>query len=354
MADDQDQRTHDPTPQRREEFRKEGRFAKARDAGGIAAVAAVIGALLGTREATSRAVSLLFAACHGDLESVARGQGSAVATLAAGTLFALAGPAAIAGAVGALVVGFAQAGLRIDTDQIAFKPEHLNPLPKLKQLFSPGHAAFESLFALARVGVVALVAYTGLREEIPGLLALAYGRGAPELGPIVETVVRLTLKTLGALVLLGAADYAHSRYKLEKELKMTLEEVKRESRQSDGDPKVKARMRARAKALARQRATLDVRHAAVVVTNPTHVAVALRYGDRDAAPVVIAKGHDEVALHIRAEARRHGVPILESRALARALDAEVAVGRPVPGAHFAAVAQVLAFVYRLRGRRTKR
>jgi flagellar biosynthetic protein FlhB len=123
------------------------------------------------------------------------------------------------------------------------------------------------------------------------------------------------------------------------------------SRAQDGDPKIKGRMRARARAMAKKRSLANVRKADVVVTNPTHVSVALRYGDRDVAPMVIAKGHDQLALLIRAEARRHGVPILENRALARALDAEVQICHPIPGAHFAAVARVLAFVYRLRGKR---
>jgi flagellar biosynthetic protein FlhB len=106
--------------------------------------------------------------------------------------------------------------------------------------------------------------------------------------------------------------------------------------------------------MARKRALNAVKNADVIVTNPTHVAVALRYGPKDPAPVVLAKGHDEVALRIRAEARKHGIPILENRRLARALDAEVAIGRPVPAAHFAAVARILAFVFRLRGNRKPR
>jgi flagellar biosynthetic protein FlhB len=97
----------------------------------------------------------------------------------------------------------------------------------------------------------------------------------------------------------------------------------------------------------------NVRKAAVVVTNPTHIAVALRYERSDIAPVVIAKGHDDVALRIRSEARRHGVPILENKPLARALDAEVPLGHFVPAAHFVAVARVLAFVMRLQGRRVR-
>jgi flagellar biosynthetic protein FlhB len=132
-----------------------------------------------------------------------------------------------------------------------------------------------------------------------------------------------------------------------------LQELKDEMKSSDGDPKMKAQMRARSKAVMRRRASLDMKNAAVVVTNPTHVSVALRYGPKDPAPIVIAKGHDEIALQIRADARKYGVPIIESRALARSLDAEVQIGRPIPGSHFAAVAKVLAFVYRLKGKRAK-
>lgn len=354
MSDDQDQRTFDPTPKRREDFRKQGKFAKARDAGGIAAMAAVIGALLGTRGAASQAVSTLFTITHGDLGAFSRGEGTGVFWRAAGILGALALPAAIAGALAAAVASMAQAGLRFETEHLGFKVENLNPLPRLQQLVSPSHAGFETVFALLRVGAVGFVAYTSVRDELADLLSLGYGREIPTLSPLVGSLSRLTLKTLGVLVLLAAADYAHSRFKLEKEMKMTLQELKDEMRSNDGDPKVKAQMRARAKALARRRAALDMKNAAVVITNPTHVAVALRYGAKDPAPVVIAKGHDEVALQIRADARKHGVPIIESRALARSLDAEVPIGRPIPGAHFAAVAKVLAFVYRLKGRKVQR
>ena len=354
MAEDQDQRTFDPTPHRREEFRKQGRFAKARDAGGIAAIAAVIGALLGSREAASASVATLFSLSHGDLGALARGDGTGVFWHAVGTLGTLALPPLVAGALAAAVAATAQAGLRFDTDLLEFKPESLNPIPRLSQLFSPSHAGFETVFALGRVGAVGYVAYQSVKEELTDMLALGYGRETPTLSPLVTTISRMALKTLGVLVLLAAADYAYSRFKLEKEMKMTLQELKDEMKSQDGDPKIKAQMRARAKALARRRAQLDMKNAAVVVTNPTHVSVALRYGAKDPAPIVIAKGHDEVALQIRAEARKYGVPIVESRALARSLDAEVPIGRPILGAHFAAVAKVLAFVYKLKGRKIQR
>ena len=129
---------------------------------------------------------------------------------------------------------------------------------------------------------------------------------------------------------------------------MTRRELTEETKAQEGDPKTKGQMRSRARAMLRKRSLANVKKADVVVTNPTHIAVALRYSATDPAPVVIAKGHDDFALQIRAEARRHGIPILENRPLARALDAEVAIGRTVPGKHFAAVARVLAWVYRVR------
>jgi len=134
-------------------------------------------------------------------------------------------------------------------------------------------------------------------------------------------------------------------------MKMTRKEITDESRSQDGDPKMKARMRARSRALARRRSLDSVKKATVVIANPTHISVVLRYAMTDSAPVVVAKGHDELAMTIRAEARKHGVPILENRALARALDAEVPVGHVVPSAHFAAVAKILAFIYRTNSER---
>jgi flagellar biosynthetic protein FlhB len=152
----------------------------------------------------------------------------------------------------------------------------------------------------------------------------------------------------GALLFVSAVDFAQSWFSLSKEMKMTRKEQEDEHKQSEGDTKNKAKMKAKARANLAKMKKHAVKNADVIVTNPTHVAVALRYGPKDPAPIVLAKGHDEVALQIRAEARKHGIPIMENRRLARALDAEVQVGQPVPAAHFAAVARVLAFVFKLR------
>jgi flagellar biosynthetic protein FlhB len=350
VASESGEKKHDATPHRIEQARKEGRFAKARDAGGLAATLAALGALAGTSEHALTALRLAFARTHGDLGALTRGDGPALASFLVGALVAVTLPAAIAACIGAVLAGAVQAGLRLDFELVSFKPEHLDPLPRLKQLFSPKHAGVELAMVVLRVGVVGIIAQRALRAELPALLGLTTVPVAVALRTVASVSLRLALQVSAGLVLLTVADYAQNRFMLMREMRMTTEELKEEMKQQDGDPKIKARRLARARAAARRRMLNDVKKADVVVTNPTHVSVALRYQASDPAPVVVAKGHDDHALRIRAEARKHGIPIVENRPLARALDAEIPVGKSISGAHYAAVAHVLAFVYRLRKR----
>jgi flagellar biosynthesis protein FlhB len=261
----------------------------------------------------------------------------------------LAMPVAFAGALGSIIASVAQSGIHVNFDAVSFKPERLNPLPKLGTLFSPKKGTTQAGLSLLRVGLVGYATYRALIIELPTIFELSRVGIDVAGARLLDAVVRVILTALGALAGVAVVDYAQSRFFLGKEMMMTRKEVMDESRSQDGDPKVKMRMRARARALARKRSLNNVQQASVVVANPTHIAVALRYAASDPAPIVVAKGHDDVALQIRAEARKHGIPIIENRPLARALDAEVPIGRPVPVAHFAAVARILAFVFRLRG-----
>jgi flagellar biosynthetic protein FlhB len=349
VANDDDKQ-FDPTPKRREDFRKQGRFPKARDAAGLAACAAAASALIATKPALYQAIELLFARTFGDVSAITRGDGAIPIETALGTVTLGIAPISIAAVIGAIALGAAQAGLRFDTEMLDLKLDRLNPLPKLQQLLSPKHAAFEVFLALLRVTVVGVVAHQAIKAALPELSDLAATSTDSALRVASETLVRLALKIGGALVILSVIDYAHNRFTLERDMRMSFKELKDEMRQEDGDPKVKAKLRAAARKLAKRRMMSDVKKADVIITNPTHVAVALRYGPKDPAPVVLAKGHDEVAMAIRAEARKHSIPIVESRSLARALDADIAIGKPIRGEHFAAVAQVLAFIYRLRKR----
>jgi flagellar biosynthetic protein FlhB len=352
---DQGEKQFDPTEQRKEQFHKDGRFARSRDAAGVAGTFAVCGVLMGSRSAIGDTLSLLFRSSYGDLNALSRGQPGDVFRTAAVALLAVAGPAVLAAAAAGTVTGLVQSGLRINLDGIGFKPERLNPMGRLQQLFAPKQAIVETLLSLLRVGLVGYIAYRAAASEVPDMMGLSRASPDVAIARIVGSVAHIVIAATGALAGIAVVDYAQSRFRIGQEMKMTLQEMKEETRQNDGDPKVKGRMRARARALAKKRMLQSVKKADVIVTNPTHIAVALRYGEGDPAPVVVAKGQDDSALRIRAEARKYGIPILENRPLARALDAEVQVGHQVPAAHFAAVARVLAFVYRLRkGRRGTR
>lgn len=353
MSDDGDKK-FDPTPQRREEFRKQGRFARARDAGGVAVTAGVLATLLGSHSAMSRATDLLFASTLGNVTALTQGGAGRVFEDAGESLLVMAAPSIFVAAGAGALAGLAQAGVRINTENLGFKPERLNPLPKLKELFSFKKGGVEAAMSALRVLVVGYVAYRALLVELPRMLLMTHIPAADAMPTLIDMVVRVVMSALGALVVIAAIDYAQSRFSLEREMKMTRKELMDEMKSSDGDQKVKHKMRAQARAAAKKRALSKVQEADVIVTNPTHIAVALRYSAKDPAPVVIAKGHDELALQIRAKARKLGIPIMENRPLARALDAEVKLGHPVPAAHFAAVARILAFVYRLKKRGTPR
>jgi flagellar biosynthetic protein FlhB len=351
MSSDTGDRTYDPTDQRKEEFRKQGRFAKSRDAGGVVATAAVIAVLAGSQGRIADTTRRLMSSTLGDLGALERLGPVAVFSSAGSELVALSGAAVLAAVLASTVVGLAQAGFRTYGELLTPDLARLDPSKGIGRFFSPKRAGLESAVAVLRVAAVGAVAWHSFSKELPLLVALARMPLQGALPVLFAALARMVGMVTGVLVLVAAIDYAQSRFTISRDMKMTRKEREDEAKQEGGDPKAKARMKSRAKALARKRAMNAVKNADVIVTNPTHVAVALRYGSKDPAPVVIAKGHDEVALRIRAEARKHGIPILENRRLARALDAEVAIGRPVPAAHFAAVARVLAFVYRLRGAR---
>lgn len=351
MSEQQGERSFDPTPLRREQFRKEGRFARLRDAGGVAATLAAMAVIVGSQGSVGSSVQRAFVACHGDLEALGR-SGSASAFQAALGLFTqLAVPTAVAACVAGAVVGLVQSGARIYGENLGLKLDRLNPFPNLGRLFSPKEGTVQALLSILRVAFVGYVAYRALLLELPLLLTASAQGVRSGGGVILDGAVRVALHALLALGVVAAVDYAQNRFSLERDMKMTRREVMEESRSQEGDPKIKAKIRARARALARKRSLENVKKATVVVANPTHVSVALRYTAQDPAPLVVAKGHDDSALAIRAEARKHGVPILENRPLARALDAEVQIGQAIPAAHFAAVAKILAYIYRTSGAR---
>lgn len=350
MSDQGGERSFEATDQRREEFKKQGRYAKAKDLGGLVATATVVAGLYATRGPLVAAANTLFQRSLGDLSAVERLGASGAFRSAITPLMAVVAPVLLGAASLAVLSGAAQVKFRLNTDAIAIKFDRLDPKAGLDKLIGFKKNFAELAISLVRVGAVGGVAWRAVSAELPLLLSVARAPVTASMETAGGAVGRVVLHVLVALLVVAGIDFAYAWFSLEKDLMMTRQERMDESKQSEGDQKSKGRMKARARANARKRAVASVKGADVIVTNPTHIAIALRYGPTDPAPMVIAKGTDEIALKMRAEARRLGIPILENKPLARALNAEVQLGRPVPPTHFAAVAQVLAFVYRLKKR----
>lgn len=347
MAAKGDDRTEKPTPKRRQKARRDGTVARSPEVSawvGLFVVTLALPAIF--RLAAARIESVMSLAL---VTAAHPSPAGAVRVLEAGlraVLVAIALPALIGVAL-ALVLGVAQVGLHWSPAALRPRLSRLNPAAGLRKLVSP-----TSLFGLAKDTVkLAVVGFVGYRAVV-GELRLSAAAPPAALGGVVVDlggVVRSALRLMAlAGVVLALADYAWQRHETEKSLKMTKQEVKDETKQAEGDPAVKGRIRGRQRALARRRMMAAVARADVLVVNPTHVAVALSYDPASGnAPRVVAKGADELAARLREVALAHGVPVVADPPLARALHSACEIDVEIPPALYAAVARVLAFVYRL-------
>ncbi|NUP96851.1 MAG: flagellar biosynthesis protein FlhB [Planctomycetaceae bacterium] len=247
--------------------------------------------------------------------------------------------------------GYGQIGLGLATKALELKPEKLNPLSGMEKLFSL-RGLVRTLLSLAKLAVIFITVALTAWSDFSKVVAIESLDLGPALVAIGQVVLHCTSAALVAILVLALADMAFQRYQHHKELRMTKKEVKEEMRSSEGDPQVKARIRRMQREMASRRMMSDVPKATVVITNPTHYAVALQY-DREApperrgAPKVVAKGVDAVAQRIKEVAREASVTIYEDVPLARALHARCEIGDEVPAELYQAVAEVLAYVYGL-------
>jgi flagellar biosynthetic protein FlhB len=247
-----------------------------------------------------------------------------------------------------IAIGFAEAGFQPRLELAMPKWSRVDPFSKLGQIFNPKQQAVTALLSLGRVGVIGWVSYTLLSGAFPLLSRLMRAELGAAVVEVLTVAARFALWATFALMVLAAIDYAHSYYTHHKNLRMTKQQIKEEHVQQEGDPRTKAKQRARARENLRRGLNKQVKTADVVLANPTHISIAIRYRPEEGAPVVVAKGYDEIALFIRKIAKQHGIPVVENKPLARALAARVKLGRSIPVEMYAAVAEVLAFVYRLR------
>jgi flagellar biosynthetic protein FlhB len=261
---------------------------------------------------------------------------TAIAPVLACTLFA------------AVAAPLALGGWTFSASALAPRFARLNPVSGLSRMFAPT-GLIELSKAIAKFLVVALVGYIVLRHQTNALLSL----GGEPLGQAIIHACTLCgsalLCLVAAMILIAAVDVPYQLWRYNRDLRMTRDEVRREAREQDGSPELKGRIRTLQRERARNRMMRDVPTADVVVVNPTHYSVALRYDDRKMrAPIVVAKGVDLVAAHIREVATEHEVPILEAPPLARALYRSVEIGGEIPASLYVAVAQALTYIFQLR------
>jgi len=354
LADEpeRDERTEDPTPKRIEDARKEGQVASSRDVTSlfILSIGVAVVSPLGVGAFTGTLRPLRSLLDHPHLIGTDPGALADLTAQLARELTAILALPLAGVAAAAILSNLAQHGLVFSLKPVTPALKKVSPLAGLKRLFAP-KALAEALKNVAKVGLVGAAAWwaaSPLLVEMPALASAPLGDG---LSILQGLMLRTTGAALAVVAAIAAADLALQRHSHWQNLKMTRKQVRDENKQTEGDPHVKAKIRQLRTERARHRMMQAVPEATVVITNPTHFAVALRYApDRMKAPEVTAKGADAVAARIRAVAREHRVPIVENRPLARALYGEVELGHTIPAKHFEAVAEVIGFVMRQSGR----
>jgi flagellar biosynthetic protein FlhB len=353
MPEQEAEKSQDPTPHRRQQAREQGQVAKSQDLGsavllilGLACLMVLGGGLMEFLGGYSRHQLGGDPWLSADVDFAVAEWNS--------TLFALAQTVLPIFAVlllGAVGVNLMQIGPLFLPEKLAPDLTRLDPIRGIRRLFSLSNAvrlAF-SIFKILVIAGVALLSLYQQRDTILGLTALS----VPEIAEYLVQILFWTTAKIGlALLILALLDYGFQRWKHEQDIKMTPREVREEMKNLEGNPEVIARRRQVQRQLALHRLAEAVPKADVVITNPTELAVAIQYEpEAMAAPIVVAKGAGVLAQRIRRLALEHGIPIVEKKPLAQALYREVEINRPIPEGTYAAVAEVLAYVYQLQGRK---
>ena len=351
MADhDQDSRTERASEKRLREARERGDVPRSRDFSAAAVTLAGVALLLSMRHGIAERIAGLL---HDGL-SIRRATlfdadalGAALMATSTQALRVLVPIFAVA-LVATLAAPLATGGLNFSVQSLGFKGSRLDPLAGVGRMFSM-RSLVELAKALLKVAVIAVAATIVLRNGFPELVSLSTAPLKSAATSALDLAGVASLALAAALAAIGLVDLPWQLYDWHKRQRMTREELKQEYKESEGSPEVKGKVRQMQAQMARRRMMADVPTADVVVTNPTHFAVALKYDDKKhRAPVVVAKGVDHVATQIRAIAKKSKVTLLEAPPLARALYRTTDVGAEIPSALYVAVAQVLAYVFQVR------
>ena len=250
----------------------------------------------------------------------------------------------------ALAINIYQVGFLFTTERIGFKLSALNPINGFGRLFSK-RALIELVKSILKIIVIGFFLYLYLKDEIPFMPYFIYYDLEHSVAEIADKIFVMAFQVIAVMAVLAVADYYYQKWQTTQDLKMTKQEVKDEYKQMEGDPQIKGKIKQKQRQMAMARMMQEVPKADVIVTNPTHLAIALMYKKGMVAPKILAKGQDLVAEKIKNIARENKIPIVENKPLARALYEAVEIGGIVPQNLYQAVAEVLAYVYRLKNKK---
>jgi flagellar biosynthetic protein FlhB len=352
-GDDSEEKTEDATPRQRDRAREEGRVTSSREVGTLAVLtAATLGIYYLGPYMTSRMSSVMIHFLE-NLSTIDLSQGGAVALLRETFLRVLLviGPFMLCLVIASIGGFLIQVGFLITGKPLQPNPSRINPIEGAKRIFS-AHMVAETLKSIFKFIVVTWVSYIIISPVIPAAAALMDTGPEGLIHAIITVGYRIACTILIFLVIVAVSDYAFQRWEFEKSIRMSRYEIKQELKETEGDPQIKARVRSIRQQQARQRMMAEVPRAEVVITNPTHYSIALRYDpiERE-APHVVAKGQGLIALRIREIAQEHEIPLYEEPWLARQLYRTCDIGDTVPVDLWQAVAKVLAYVRALDRKR---
>ena len=354
MADteDQAQKTEEPTQKKLDDARKKGQVASSREvntwfmllAGTMMVMLAPmamddLGTILGRFLSQSHALPV---------------DGPAILHLGAATMVELAAvmaPVFAMTIIAAIASGFVQHGFLLSTDKLQPKLENISLLKGLKRMFSL-KSIVEFIKGILKMAIVGAVAFALIEPEIERITSAIYMAPSDILHLLWTLALRMIAGVCAVVSLIAGIDFLYQRFEFHKSMRMSKQDIKDEMKQTEGDPIIKSRLRQLRIERSRKRMMAAVPEADVVITNPTHYAVALKYTSGEmAAPVVVAKGVDNLALRIREVAKDNDVPIVENPLLARALHGGVEIDQAIPESYYRAVAEVIGYVWRLKGKR---
>jgi flagellar biosynthetic protein FlhB len=351
MAEENDdEKTEDPSQHRIDESRKKGEVAVSKE---LSSVILLSGSLLTlilsgvfVYEQFTEYIDWLYRLDF-KLIYTAEKFGDVVSQTA-WTLVKCVGPFFVASACLGFLSTFVQIGFLYSPEILEVKLERLNPIQGFERLLSK-KAIVEAVKGVFKFTVIIAITYSVMKNNIGSFLGFLHADAAESLGFGKYLMVKLGFSILLGLGVIALMDFAWEKWSYHKKMMMTKQEAKQEAKEKDGNPEIKNRIRTIQRQMAQKRMMNDVKKADVIVTNPTHISVALKYdGNEMVAPSVMAKGADHLALRIREIAKENNIPIVENIMLARTLYKTVKVGHGVPRTLYKAVAEILAFVYKLR------